>query len=198
VAHTDEPPDDVWVHPSVEVRPSPISGRGLFATEPLPAGVVVIRLGGRLVDTAELHRLFAVAADDEYVDTVAVDHDTHLVVPSGTTAHWGNHSCDPTMWPVGTYDLATCRPIAAGEELTVDYATISDDATFTMHCTCGAAPCRTVVTGEDWRRPELQRRYAGHWPPGLARRIESAARAQSPAGRVPSVTSTVRSASPRR
>jgi SET domain-containing protein len=32
--------------PDVEVRPSPIAGRGLFAAEPIPAGTVVLRPEG--------------------------------------------------------------------------------------------------------------------------------------------------------
>ena len=40
-----------------------------------------------------------------------------------------------------------------------------------MRCDCGAADCRGVVTSEDWRRPDLQARYAGHWVPALAARI---------------------------
>ena len=166
-----EPEGTVWVHPSLEVGPSPIAGDGLLATVPLPAGLVVIRLGGRLVDTASLHELFERVGPGEYVDTFAVGEDLHLVLPPSSTAHYGNHSCEPTMWPVGAYELATCRPVAAGDELTVDYGVISDDATFRMDCRCGAAGCRNVVTGADWRRPDLQHRYAGHWPPGLQRRI---------------------------
>jgi SET domain-containing protein len=174
VVEVAEPGGAVWVHPSVVVRPSAIAGGGLHASAPLPAGVVVIRLGGRLVDTATLHGLFEHAPPGEYIDTFAVGDDVHLVLPPGTTAHYGNHSCEPTMWPVGAYELATCRAVAAGDELTVDYGLISDDATFRMDCHCGAARCRGVVTGADWRRADLQRRYAGHWPPGLQQRISRA------------------------
>ena len=40
---------DVWVHPTVAVERSAIEGRGLFATAPLAAGELVMRLGGRVV-----------------------------------------------------------------------------------------------------------------------------------------------------
>jgi hypothetical protein len=70
--------DDVWVHPGVEVRRSSVAGDGVFSTARLDAGVVVIRLGGRLVSTAELHHLFTTAADDAYIDTVAVGVDTRF------------------------------------------------------------------------------------------------------------------------
>ena len=51
------PPADCWLHEAVEVRPSPIEGRGLFAAQNLSAGTVVARLGGRLVSDGELERL---------------------------------------------------------------------------------------------------------------------------------------------
>ena len=56
------PGPDCWLHPDVEVRPSLISGRGLFAMAPITAGTVVSRLGGRLVSGAVLRELFAAAA----------------------------------------------------------------------------------------------------------------------------------------
>jgi uncharacterized protein len=141
------PPTDVWVHPGVSVGASSIAGRGLIAVAPLSAGDVVVRFGGRLVSLQELHALFEVAAARGlYVDTIAVDRDVHLVLPAGTAAHFANHSCDPTLWRIGTYELATRRAIAPGDELTVDYASLSDDPAFAMTCTCGSANCRGDVT----------------------------------------------------
>ena len=173
VPHKLDPPEDVWIHPALHVAGSIIAENGLFTSEPLDAGTVVVRLGGQLVTTDELRVLFAAAAaSDEYVDTFAVGEDLHLVLPTHTSAHFGNHSCDPTMWPVSAFELATCRSIVAGEELTIDYGLISDDNEFRMACACGSAGCRGVITGADWRRADLQARYQGHWPLGLQLRIE--------------------------
>jgi hypothetical protein len=99
-------------------------------------------------------------------------HPALEVRPSAIAGH-GNHSCDPTMWPIGAYELATRRSLGVDEELTIDYGLISDDASFRMECRCSSATCRQVITGEDWRRAELRDRYAGHWPPGLQRRIDA-------------------------
>jgi hypothetical protein len=159
-------PPEPWLHPDVEVRASRIDGQGLFARVPLDAGVVVVRLGGRLVGTDELRALIAAADADPdmpYVDTATIAADRHLVLPSDTPVHFGNHSCDPTMWHVDQFAIATRHRVAAGDELTVDYATQSGLAGWSMTCACGTALCRGVVTAEDWRRPELQERYAGHW-----------------------------------
>src|SRR5690349_14213641 len=71
-----EPPEpDCWLHPDVVIGPSPIAGRGLFATAPIAAGTVVSRLGGRLVSTRRLRELLATT--EEYVDTIAVVDDLH-------------------------------------------------------------------------------------------------------------------------
>lgn len=107
-----------------------------------------------------------------YVDTITIYADAHLVLPSDTPIHFGNHSCDPTLWHVGPYELATRNDVRAGEEATIDYGTQSGAAGFRMTCTCGSAGCRRVVTSDDWRLPELQGRYAGHWVPALQQRID--------------------------
>ena len=56
--------------------------------------------------SAVLARMLAAAADDDdgggYVDTVAVHPDAHLLLPPGTL-HFGNHSCDPSLWFDGPY-----------------------------------------------------------------------------------------------
>jgi hypothetical protein len=159
---------------SVIVSDSAIAGRGMFTNQALEPGRVVLRLGGRLVSTEELARL--IHHSDRYVDTVTVFEDVHLVLPSGTTMHYGNHSCEPNLWHVGPYEIATRRRIGAGEELTMDYGTQSGAPGFAMACRCGAPRCRAVVTSEDWRRSDLQARYAGHWVPALEERIQHSAR----------------------
>jgi hypothetical protein len=170
-----------WLHPDAEARPSPVAGLGLFARAPIGAGTVVARLGGRLVSQKELAELFAEAAaapGRPYIDTIMVTGTSHLVLPPRGARSIGhaNHSCDPTLWWDGPYTLLARREIAAGEELTSDYATSTGDPGFTLDCACGAPDlCRTTVTGEDWRLPELVERYGDHWVPALLARIRATA-----------------------
>jgi hypothetical protein len=170
------PEPDCWLHPAIEVGPSPIAGLGLFAKSPIAVGTVVSRLGGRLVSTAALRHVFTAAALDPghpYIDTITVDANLHLVLPPRRPNGYGNHSCDPNLWWVSAYELAARSAIAAGEELTNDYATSTGEPGFVLACSCGCRQCRGVVTGDDWRRPELQKRYQGHWVPGLQARIRA-------------------------
>jgi SET domain-containing protein len=183
----DLPEPDCWLHPDVEIRPSPIAGLGLFATASVTAGTVVSRVGGRLVSTTELRDMLAAAATDpghSFIDTIAVTETRQLVLPPRRPNGYGNHSCDPNLWWVDAYQLAARRHITAGEEVTNDYATSTGDDEFTMVCSCRTAYCRDTITGQDWRLPDLHRRYGDHWVPVLRARIrrftEAAERAVQP------------------
>jgi SET domain-containing protein len=158
-----DPDPGCWLHPDAEVRSSPIAGRGLFAREPIPAGTVVSRLGGRLVDTATLKALLS--RSEEYVDTIVVAEDAHLVLAPGSDNRFGNHGCDPNLGWVDEYALATLRDVAADEELLTDYATSTVDPEYLLRCHCFSYRCRQMVEGTDWQIPQLQRRYSGHWAP---------------------------------
>jgi hypothetical protein len=114
------------------------------------------------------------SAGDTYVDTVSIFEDANLVLPVDAANHCGNHSCEPNLWWVDPFSLATRSNIMAGTELTVDYGTLTDDPGFRMRCQCRAAQCRRLITGADWTRPDLQARYGEHWVPVLRQRIASA------------------------
>lgn len=164
-----EPESGCWLHPAVEVRPSAIAGRGLFATADLPSGTVVSRLGGRLVDTATLRTLIA---GDEYVDTVVVDEDRHLVLAAGDN-RFGNHACDPNLGWADEYALATMADVPAGEELLSDYAMSTVEPDWFMRCHCPSYRCRQMIEGSDWRIPQLQQRYDGWWAPYVQRLVDA-------------------------
>jgi len=165
-----------WHHPDVEVRPSQIAGRGLFATAAIPEGTVVARLGGRLVSGAELAALLEEAGRRQQpVDTITVGDDLHLVLPDDPrpAIGYGNHSCEPNLWWADAVTLTARRDIAEGEELTSDYGTSSAIEDFEMPCRCRSALCRGVITGRDWRIADLRERYGGHWIPLLRDRISA-------------------------
>jgi hypothetical protein len=63
------------------------------------------------------------------------------------------------------------RDICAGEELTHDWA-MTDDDDYSVECNCGAPNRRKTLTGKDWRRLDLQKRYAGYFSAYLARKID--------------------------
>lgn len=159
------PPATCWLHEDIVVGPSDIAGRGLFATAPIPQDTDVSRLGGHVNSTAELYELHG-------VEGVRIDEDSYLVLSAGNRNRFGNHSCEPTLWWTDEYTLSTRRDIAAGEELTHDYSTSIADPQFVLRCHCESYRCRQMVTGDDWRIPQLRRAYAGHWTPYLQHLID--------------------------
>ena len=80
-----------------------------------------------------------------------------------------NHSCEPNVGFAGNIILVAMRDIGPGEELTTDYA-LFDDHDGTMKCRCGTPSCRGTITGGDWRRPDLQRKYGHYFSAYLQRR----------------------------
>jgi uncharacterized protein len=173
------PPPGPWLHPSLVVADSVIEGYGLLAEASLTAGTVLWRLGGRIVARAEFQALLtAVQSNPEapYLDAITVDGEHDLVLPAGSPVHFGNHSCQPNAWWADGFTVTARRDIPAGDEVTTDYATSTDHPDFVMACSCGAKACRATVTGNDWRLPELQSRYAGHWIPWLEQRIAASRR----------------------
>jgi len=165
---TRAPTAECWLPDDIVVGRSNIAGQGLFASTSIPQGTAVSRLGGRLCSTAELRALMA---GPDYVDSIAVDEDVHLLLAPGNRNRFGNHSCEPNLWWSDEYTLVARRDIVAGEELTSDYSTSTADPQFVLRCHCETYRCRQMVTGDDWRIPQLQQVYAGHWIPLLRRRI---------------------------
>lgn len=135
-------------------------GYGVIATSPIPRGTItwvrdpldqrfepemVARMPELL--RAALHRYCYRELDGAYV--LCWDH-----------ARFNNHSCEPSCRTVGDFDIAV-RDIRAGDELTIDYATINVLETF--DCRCGATSCRGSVRpsdarqhGEQWDREILE------------------------------------------
>ncbi|MEX2373810.1 MAG: SET domain-containing protein-lysine N-methyltransferase [Dehalococcoidia bacterium] len=148
------------------MRASPIAGSGEFAREAIAAGEVLKRLGGRVVSEVEMR---VVQESGRPYSALRIDGDWHLLMALDDPASRGNHSCDPNAWLDGPFTVVARRDIAPGDEVTTDYAMMTDDPVWSMACACGARNCRGVVTGQDWRRPDLQAAYRGHFTPHLGR-----------------------------
>ncbi len=160
-----------WVTPQASRRRSRIHGLGLVAEEPIDRGDVVAVKWGELVDRATLADYMDVA-NDNYLPIT----DSLCVAPvsqhgRGESMIYINHSCQPNVGLMGNVVLVARRLITRGEELTIDYATFLDGA-FRMDCKCGAARCRRVVRGTDWRNPSFRRRTGPYLAPYLRARVQ--------------------------
>jgi SET domain-containing protein len=160
-----------WISPkAVKGAPSAIAGRGLVAVEPIAAGEVVAVKGGHIVTTEQLRSLPERLQNSD----VQITDDLHLVALAEEEYEavmlFINHSCEPNVGFAGNVVLVAMRDVAAGEELTTDYA-MFDDYEGSMDCSCGRPACRLVVDGRDWMRPDLQKRYRGYFSWYLQRKM---------------------------
>jgi hypothetical protein len=160
-----------YLSPKAAVQESPIHGRGLFAVGPFDAGEIVCVKGGYVFQRAELGELAPELgpaeiqiADDLFIGPRDVEEREGAMI-------FSNHSCDPNIGVQGQIVFVARRQILAGEELTHDWATTDDDE-YTLECRCGAPLCRGIITGKDWQRPELQRKYRGWFSWYLQRKID--------------------------
>jgi hypothetical protein len=157
-------PDKCWFDPRLELRASPVHGRGVFATAPIAAGERIQVVGGLVVTGAERADL-RLDPGVPYNEG-QLDDDLWVLTPVDEGLNYFfNHSCDPNS----TGEVAR-RSIAAGEEVTLDYAIEMDGDYRLAPCRCGTALCRGQVTGQDWRRPELRERYGDEFLPHLRHR----------------------------
>jgi SET domain-containing protein len=160
--------------PKTEVRQSKIHGRGLFATTDIAKGEVVAVKGGHIVDRETLRREIT-----PRLGPVEIQIDNDLFIAPVTDDErelsmlYSNQSCDPNLGIRGEITFVAMRDIAAGEELTHDWA-MTDDDDYSAECSCGARNCRKTLTGKDWQRPELQKKYAGYFSAYLAKKIAEA------------------------
>jgi len=83
-----------------------------------------------------------------------------------------NHSCDPSAWLDGL-DVVARREMAAGDEITLDYATFCTDPMLPFACACGAADCRGTIRGSDHLEPFVAR-YGDHVSDHVRRKREEA------------------------
>lgn len=159
-----------YLSPKTLVKESAIDGRGLFAASDIAKDEVVAVKGGHIIDRVTLSQLQPTLGpaeiqigDDLFVCPVTQEEREGSMI-------FSNHSCDPNIGMRGEITFVAMREIASGEELTHDWAMTDDDES-AMECRCGAAICRGVVTGKDWQRPELQKRYALYFSAYLLAKI---------------------------
>lgn len=143
---------------SVRVAPSPVEGKGVFATEPARGGDTVLVLDtSRVID--EEHPLRP--EEDEHEDHLAFLAGGKVVLLPEPERHL-NHSCDPNAY-VHTVEMevrvVARRPIQAGEEVTIDYL-INTHGGSSWRCRCGTDRCRGQLETSFFELPiRFQREY---------------------------------------
>ena len=160
-----------YLSPKTEVRESKIHGRGLFAIAGITEHEIVAVKGGHIVNRKRLRDEIT-----SMLGPVEIQIDDDLFIAPVTREErelsmlYSNHSCDPNVGVRGEITFVAMRDISPGEELTHDWA-MTDDDDYSVQCNCGVPGCRKILTGKDWQRADLRKRYAGYFSAYLARKI---------------------------
>ncbi|KAL6049229.1 SET (Su(var)3-9, Enhancer-of-zeste, Trithorax) domain [Balamuthia mandrillaris] len=149
-----------WTHKYgtvlVEVGPSRISGKGLFALTAIPVGTCITEYTGPLLSMAQrmalpqekVKYLFK-ASEEYYIDG---SHPANI-------ARFINHSCEPNckaVGPTGKVFIVAKRNIAPGEELSYNYGYPFTKRTWKRPCSCGASRCVGYIIKEVDREKLVQ------------------------------------------
>ena len=137
----------------VEVRNSPIHGRGCFATKKIAAGTQILEYAGRHISRREANERYW-----ERPSTYLFGLSDGTVIDGLGIGSFVNHCCDPNCRAEeadGRIWFCALRDIKADEELTFDYK-LSNSGMSEMPCHCGSRNCR----GSMFSVEELGRRRA--------------------------------------
>ena len=127
----------------VRVKKS-VVGRGVFARK-------------RFREEAVIGEVTGMVRDPDFESDYCMDLGKHAVLDPEGPFRFLNHSCNPNcqlmLWKsrkfngrkIGRLWVETIRAVAAGDELTIDYAWPADAA---IRCLCGAENCRGWVADE--------------------------------------------------
>jgi len=148
----------------VEVRSGRL-GRFVVAARGIPGGETILKAWGPQAPRRSRH-------------SMQVDVNTHIL-PDGVLIHVG-HSCDPNCGVLiraasREIEVRALRPIAPGEELTLDYNTFEYELDHgDGRCLCGSAKCRGKVPGFKHVAADVKARY-GEYIAEYLRIIETGA-----------------------
>jgi uncharacterized protein len=155
-----------------------IHGRGLVATDFIRKGEFISRLGPDRPTYSIEEVLTWTPEERDALLLYGYQCDEHTIVVEAEPDRYMNHSCDANTWWEDDNTMTARRDIMPGEEITYDYATTEITIPYEMHCRCGSANCRHLVTNLDYLNPEWQAQYGDHLPTHTRRAIEAAKHAQ--------------------
>lgn len=166
-----------WMNLKLEVRNAwgGVTYKGVFAKKLIKAGEKLAIFGGHIMRIDE-EPIFSESCQD-----LAVQIDEQFVIGSKyedeiEDTDFFNHSCNPNSGFKGQIFLVAMKDIEANEEVTFDYAMVLHEVEemkmYEISCHCGSTNCRGKVTDNDWKMPELQKKYDGYFSWFLQKKID--------------------------
>jgi len=159
-----------YLSPLAEPREIPHKGYGSFAIAPIETGTVVATFGGTFMSRSAFRKY----PTEQQSRSLQTEANNFVLGPeSREPGDSINHSCSPNCGMRNATQLIAMRKLAVGEELTYDYA-MSDTSNYDeFECACGSDRCRSQISGNDWKLPELQSRYQNMFSPYVQRKIDA-------------------------
>ena len=105
----------------IEVKESPVHGKGLFARKDIPGDTLISVIQGEFIDEDECVR----REDNENNNYIFWHSDTNYVDVSNNLLRYLNHDCNPKCYVEELNETCLClmteSDISSGEEITIDY-----------------------------------------------------------------------------
>jgi len=158
-----------YLSPKVKIRSSPIHKKGLFAKELIKKDEIISIPEGYIIRERQVKNYSKNAKKyfkvlKSYLVKIAPGF---YLAPFDVEKLKGddylNHSCNPNVGVKGSILFVAMCDIRKDEELTYDYAMTDNDPGVYFKCLCQEKKCRQFVTGEDWKKPVLQKKYKGYF-----------------------------------
>ncbi|MFA6523122.1 MAG: SET domain-containing protein [Candidatus Peribacteraceae bacterium] len=163
------------MHPNLEVRKT-IIGNGVFSNRNISKEEILVIFGGyifKCIEEASFPKSmkdFSHQITSEFVIGIKKKSELQPV-------DFINHSCSPNSGFKGQIVLVAMRDIEKDEEITFDYCTVlsrskGETHSYSFVCQCGSSSCRKVITCNDWKNPNLQKKYSGYFQWYLEEKIK--------------------------
>ena len=123
------------------VQQNGIQGIGRFAGDNIKENTTIAIIGGVIVDEPD-QMICMPIGNKLYL------HQVHNLFRATT-----NHSCQPNCRMQGFNELVSLIDIKLGEELTIDYGSVSvgEGNTIIDNCICGSKYCRGTIKTNDYK-----------------------------------------------
>ncbi len=149
----------------VKVSSSGINRRGIFALSPIKKDEIIAVWGGFIITEDEFDKLSKKRFEniDDYATKIA---EGFYLVSSRDGGleddDFFNHSCNPNAGIKGQIMIVAMKDIRRGDEITYDYAMTDAGYDYSFKCFCASKACRKTITTNDWKKPDLQKKYKGY------------------------------------
>lgn len=160
-----------WVDPRLKISQSPLTNIGLLTTAPITKDTLLAVFGGTIINKESVLNL----PTELIKNVLQIDDALWISSPHAEKTDFINHCCNPNAGLKGQIFLVAMRDIAAGEEITFDYATVVAEwvGMEPLSCNCQSSSCRKTIEAHDWQRKELQEKYHGYFAFYIQKKIDA-------------------------